>query len=113
MANEAPISEVKLAQQTVAYVTVAGASASASQTTIPLEADGQQLDGPMIPVPARCYLERIGVSWFADSNPIRAIDQFLAENSAFERIDPPQAFNESKVNGCLTYWPQGWLRRTR
>ena len=68
MANEAPISEVKLAQQTVAYVTVAGASASASETTIPLEADGQQLDGPMIPVPARCYLERIGVSWFADSN---------------------------------------------
>jgi cephalosporin hydroxylase len=51
--------------------------------------------------------------WFAQSNPIVAMKTFLAENRDFQNSEPPQQFNESKLSACLTYWPQGWLKRVQ
>jgi cephalosporin hydroxylase len=49
--------------------------------------------------------------WFAQSNPLEAIDRFLSENRSFQRAAPPCGFNESRVGSCVTYWPLGWLQR--
>lgn len=51
--------------------------------------------------------------WFAESNPISALDIFLQENSDFIEVDPPQHFNESTVEAALTYHPRGWLKRVK
>jgi len=48
---------------------------------------------------------------WAYDNPIAAVDAFLQEVPDFERLEPPFAFNESPLEGRLTYWPKGFLRR--
>ena len=49
-------------------------------------------------------------SWQTD-NPIAAVTDFLTTHSAFQRAQPPFAFDESRVCDPITYWPDGWLQR--
>lgn len=55
---------------------------------------------------------RSGPDWGWD-NPLSAIDAFLAERDDFAQEDPPRPFQEGRVEADITYWPRGWLRRTR
>lgn len=45
------------------------------------------------------------------NNPLTAVQAFLDRHPEFERVPPPQAFNESALRSCITYWPNGYLRR--
>jgi cephalosporin hydroxylase len=47
------------------------------------------------------------------NNPLAAIDDFLAENDAFVRDEPAPSFDESIVDGPVTYFTGGWLRRVK
>lgn len=44
-------------------------------------------------------------------NPGAAIAEFLAADPAFERVPPPNPFNDRGVAGGGSYWPGGYLRR--
>jgi cephalosporin hydroxylase len=46
-------------------------------------------------------------------NPLGAVDDFLAEQEGFVREDPAPLFDESRVQGDVTYSAGGWLRRVR
>jgi cephalosporin hydroxylase len=47
------------------------------------------------------------------NNPGAAVEEFLAEEDRFVREEPPRLFDESHVEGSVSYWPGGWLRRIR
>lgn len=47
------------------------------------------------------------------NNPGAAVDEFLGEDDRFVREEPPRLFDESHVEGSVSYWPGGWLRRIR
>jgi cephalosporin hydroxylase len=50
---------------------------------------------------------------WADDNPSAAAAEFAAGSPDFELVAPPRPFDESRVEGTPTYWPDGWLRRRR
>ncbi len=45
------------------------------------------------------------------NNPLSAIGAFLRENPDFTAEEPAFAFNEGSVDGRVTHWPGGYLRR--
>ncbi len=50
-------------------------------------------------------------AWASD-NPLVAANEFLMAHPEFERVSPPRPFRESDL--CdVTYWPNGWLKRTK
>lgn len=49
-------------------------------------------------------------SW---NNPETAIADFLASHTEFERVSPPVVFNERGIPEAPSYWPGGYLRRSR
>jgi cephalosporin hydroxylase len=52
-------------------------------------------------------------AYFARDNPKQAVAEFLARHEEFALDPPPRPFNESRVTAAVTYWPDGYLRRTR
>jgi cephalosporin hydroxylase len=48
--------------------------------------------------------------WLTD-NPRRAAVDFAATHPEFVIEEPPWPFNESAVNGRVTYWPDAFIRR--
>jgi cephalosporin hydroxylase len=53
---------------------------------------------------------RAGQGWTWD-NPVSAVEDFLADNTAFAAEEPAFAFNEGAVRTRVTYWPRCFLRR--
>jgi cephalosporin hydroxylase len=49
--------------------------------------------------------------WKSD-NPAVAADEFLAQNPAFIREEPPFPFNEGLVGWRITHWPRAFLKRS-
>jgi len=48
------------------------------------------------------------------NNPFEAAKEFLSKNSDFQMFIPEQPFNEGLIdNFCVTYWPDGWLKKIR
>jgi cephalosporin hydroxylase len=52
-----------------------------------------------------------GRETWAEDNPVRAVEAFLAENPTFVLEPPARAFDESTIGEGITHWPSGWLRR--
>jgi len=54
-----------------------------------------------------------GKPGWAEDNPQRAVEAFLAGNKDFV-LEPPQwQFNESTLTKPITYWPSAWVKRLR
>ena len=49
---------------------------------------------------------------WAWNNPRTAVREFLASSRGFVREEPAFPFNEGAVTERVTYWPEGFLRRT-
>ena len=67
-------------------------------------------DGSIMRVVASAPEARPDWEW---NNPLGAVDDFLAEHEDFVREDPAPLFDESSVQGDVTYSAGGWLRRVR
>jgi cephalosporin hydroxylase len=50
---------------------------------------------------------------WATDNPQSAVKDFLAERDDFVLEEPEVPFNEGQIMHRVTYWPNGFLRRTR
>lgn len=46
------------------------------------------------------------------NNPTTAVAEFAAQHPEFVLEDPPRTFQEGTIEHPVTYWPEGWLRRT-
>jgi cephalosporin hydroxylase len=51
-------------------------------------------------------------SWDRD-NPCQAVADFVARHPEFVVEQPAWVFNQSSLRKSITYWPNGYLRRTR
>lgn len=45
------------------------------------------------------------------NNPITAVEEFIAENSEFELVEPVWPFNEGGIAERVTYWPKAFLKK--
>jgi cephalosporin hydroxylase len=50
---------------------------------------------------------------WAENNPSRAARDFVSRHSDFVIEEPAWPFNEGVVDGRVTYWPDGFIRRVR
>lgn len=50
---------------------------------------------------------------WAENNPSRAARDFVARHPDFVIEEPARPFNEGVVDGRVTYWPDGFIRRVR
>lgn len=57
-------------------------------------------------------LPRTEADW-GDNNPVNANEDFVAENDAFEIVEPAWPFNESTLDFRVTHWPKCYLKRVR
>lgn len=48
---------------------------------------------------------------WAEDNPVRAVEMFLAKHPNFRLEAPEWQFNESELDQPITGWPSAWLRR--
>jgi len=53
---------------------------------------------------------RTAEDW-AWNNPIRAANEFVANHSEFEYVEPKWPFNEGNITERVTYWPKAFLRK--
>lgn len=56
--------------------------------------------------------ERTHPDWITD-NPQSAVADFLAESDHFVLEEPSIPFNEGRITGRVTYWPNAYLRRVK
>lgn len=57
-------------------------------------------------------LPRTEPDWGAN-NPVNANEDFVAENDAFEIVEPAWPFNESTLDFRVTHWPKCYLKRIK
>lgn len=57
-------------------------------------------------------LPRTEPDW-AENNPVTANEEFVAENAAFEIVEPAWPFNESTLDFRVTHWPKCYLKRVK
>lgn len=54
-----------------------------------------------------------GKPYWKNDNPLRAAQDFLAQNDSFVLQPPDWHFNESTLRSGLTHWPGAWLKKIR
>ncbi|MBW7875154.1 MAG: cephalosporin hydroxylase family protein [Candidatus Cloacimonetes bacterium] len=58
------------------------------------------------------YVPRGGKNWSVD-NPMKAAQDFVAQNPNFTIEQPSWPFNESELGENITHWPGAWIKRVK